>query len=268
MTVTTRTVYLPRHGDTSENAATPGPELERGWSDVPLHPMGRKEERRTAVKLARKGIKAIISSDLKRGEQSGRIVADWNGLELETHSQLRTWNLGEMTGKPQAQADKLKAVLVRSTPDRVPPGGESFSQFKRRVFAALADILAKHSANPIVIMVHGNVDALIRAWKAAGQKPNHAIDADVFLREPEQPGQIEVCQLDPASLKLSHFEAEFEPVLPRYSKHPGSDRCGICKAYGGRNQCTKVRTPMDEDDWCAVGVAKSDGHWFCPIGGK
>jgi hypothetical protein len=40
------------------------------------------------------------------------------------------------------------------------------------------------------------------------------------------------------------------------------DRCGICRAYGGRDKCTKVLPPMDEDDWCAVGVAKSNGRWF------
>src|SRR5437899_2870264 len=126
-----RTVYLPRHGDTAENAATPGPEIERGWDDVPLHPMGRKEARREAIKLSRLGVKAIISSDLKRATQSARIIADWLGIEPEQHSQLRSWNLGEVTGKPQAVADRLAAKLVRFAPDTVPPGGESFEQFSR-----------------------------------------------------------------------------------------------------------------------------------------
>jgi broad specificity phosphatase PhoE len=260
VTLPARTIYLVRHGDTSENAATPGPEIERGWDDVPLHPMGRKEARRIAIKLARLGIKAVISSDLRRGTQTADIVGDWLGIEPQVHSQLRTWNLGEVTGGPQKAADALAKRLVRA-PSVVPPGGESFEQFKRRIFAAFADILATHAANPIAIIVHGKDDSLIRAWRAAGQKPDHAIDVDVFLRGPEDPGHIEEWAVDPIALKLSHDEADFGPAR-RHNTRGVGDRCLKCKAYGGPDDCTKVKPPMDDDDWCAVGVAKSDGHWF------
>lgn len=250
-----RTVYLVRHGDTMDNAATPGPELERGWEPIGLADMGRKEVARTGRKLEGKGIKALISSDLPRAAQSARIVGAELDVEPEFHSQLRTWNLGELTGKPQAQADKVAAQLVRRAPDRVPPGGESFDQFRRRVFAGLSDVLANHPGT-IAVVIHANVERLIEAWKAAGSRPDHTIDADVFLAQAEQPGHIEAWRVDPILLKLSHREVEF------HEAKASGDRCGICKAYGGFNRCTKVKPPMDDDDWCAVGVRRGSGKWF------
>ena len=250
-----RTLYLVRHGDTASNAATPGPELERGWSAVGLAALGRNEARRSAAKLEGKGIKVLVSSDLARAKQSAKIIGDVLGLEPVFASQLRTWNLGELTGKPQGEADKVAARLVRGAPDQVPPGGESFDQFRHRVFAALSDTLENHPGD-IAIVAHANVERLIAAWKADGASPTHAIDADTFLARPESPGHVEVLSLDPARLKLAHGEVDF------HEARPTGDRCGICRAYGGLNKCTKVRPPMDEDDWCAVGVAKSDGRWF------
>jgi broad specificity phosphatase PhoE len=238
-----------------DNAATPGPELERGWSDIGLAAMGRREARREGKELADLHIQALVSSDLPRAKQSARIMGDVAGIEPEFVSQLRTWNLGDVTGKPQAQADRLKAQLARHAPDRVPPGGESFECFVRRVFAAVSDVLIKHPGR-LALVVHGNVERVLKAWDAAGAKRDHTIDVDVFLRHGESPGHVEPWKVDPARLKLSHDESEFHDAKPK------GDRCGICKAYGGVNKCTKVRPPMDADDWCAVGVARSDGHWF------
>ena len=254
-----RTVYLVRHGDTIDNAATPGPELERSWGDEPLHPMGRAEVRKSAKKLARFGIKAIISSDLKRAMESATIIGDWLGIAPQFHTQLRTWNTGELSGKLKKDTEPQIARLVRFAPDRIISGGESFDQFCRRVFAALSDILETHDRYPIAIIIHARVERLIAAWKAAGAKRSHALDVDVFLAKAERPGHIEACELDPAILKLSHAEVGFSNAKPK------GDRCGVCKAYGGRNQCTKVKPPMGDDDWCAVGVGKSDGRWFCPV---
>lgn len=251
-----RTVYQARHGDTMDNAATPGPELERSWEPEGLADVGRKEARRAGVKLAAKGIKVLVSSDLPRAKQSAKIMADVIGIEPEFVSQLRTWNTGDLSGKLKADVEGEIARLVRYTPDRIIHGGESFDQFRRRVFAALSDILATHTVDPVAIVIHARIERLVAAWKAAGAKANHAIDPDVFLAKAEKPGHIEACQLDPAALKLSHGEVAF------HDARPAGDRCGICKAYAGLNRCTKVKPPMDADDWCAVGVRRGSGKWF------
>lgn len=62
--------------------------------------------------------------------------------------------------------------------------------------------------------------------------------------------------------KLTHRQARF------HEGHHGADRCGACRAYQRPNLCKKVLGPLDENDWCAVGVGKADGHRFDPDGPK
>jgi probable phosphoglycerate mutase len=219
--VRVRTIYLVRYGDTSMNAATAGPERERGWSPVALDDMGRKEARRVAGELAGKGIKALVSSDLKRAKQSAGIIGDLLALEPDFVSQLRTWNLGKLTGKLQAETDLQVARLVRTAPDRAPPGGESFNASTRRIFAAIADVLAEHDGAAAII-IHSRIERLLAAWKAAGRPRSHAIDADVFLAQGEEPGHIEICRVNPEALKLLHIEADFGEATATAT----GDRCG------------------------------------------
>jgi len=257
-----RLVYLVRHGDTVANETTAGPTRERGWKPYPLDPAGRKEARQIAVKLGRRGIKGLVSSDLERAKETADIIGDWLGITPAFHTQLRTWNTGDLAGKLKSEAEPVIARAVRFTPDEALPGGESFENFARRIFAALSDILATHSESPLAVIIHQRIERLIAGWKAAGAKRTHEIDADVFLQKGELPGHIEACQLNTSLLKLSHEEVGFGPAKKK------GDRCRGCKAYGGQNNCTKVVRPIGDDDWCAVGVSKATGRWFCPVGNE
>jgi len=62
--------------------------------------------------------------------------------------------------------------------------------------------------------------------------------------------------------KLTHRQARF------HKGHHGADRCGACRSFIRENQCKKVLGPLDENDWCAVGVAKKDGHRYDTDGPK
>lgn len=186
-----RTVYLVRHGDTAANAATPGPERERGWKPYPLDDAGRREANRLATKLSRLGIKALVSSDLTRAKQTAEIIGDRLGMKPDFISALRTWNTGELAGQLKSKCEPEIARLVRNAPDRAPPGGESFNQFCGRIFKGLHEALEKHSADPVAIIIHARIERLIAGWKAAGSPKTHKIDPDVFLAKPEQPGHIE-----------------------------------------------------------------------------
>jgi broad specificity phosphatase PhoE len=253
-----RTVYLVRHGATAMNAETAGPARERGWCDVPLDAAGRAEARRVGKELVDLKVNVLVSSDLPRARQSARIIGDVIGVEPEFASQLRTWNTGDWHGDLKSEVEPRIARLVRSAPDRAPPGGESFNAFRRRIFAILADLLVKHDGR-LAVVIHSRIERLLEAWKAAGSKRTHAIDADVFLRQGERPGHVEPWRVDPLALKLSHDEADFGEGKTK------GDLCGICRAYAGPDRCSKVWAPIDADDWCAVGVARSDGHWFSGI---
>lgn len=183
-----RTVYLVRHGDTDANADTPGPELERGWKSYPLDAKGRSEAKKTAAKLAKLGIKAVVSSDLSRAKQTADIISDWLGISPTFDRSLRTWNTGKCAGQLKSRTEPHIADLVRHHPDEPCSGGESFDQFCDRIFKAFKSVLRSHTENPLAIIIHGRVE---RLFKATDELEHRKVDADVFLSKPEQPGHIE-----------------------------------------------------------------------------
>jgi broad specificity phosphatase PhoE len=198
-----RTVYLVRHGCTSMNAASRGPERERGWSNVGLDDLGRKEARKLAGKLSKLGIRAIVASDLKRARQTAEIIGDWLGLSPVFNSGLRTWNTGSLEGDRKAKAEPVIRQLVRAYPDEAPKGGESFNAFCARVFGALDECLGRHTENPLAIVIHQRIERLIDAWKDEGYPRDHTVNVNVFLSKGEQPGHIEKWQINPVLLKRS-----------------------------------------------------------------
>lgn len=195
-----RTVYLIRHGDTSANADTPGPELERGWKSYPLDDQGRKEAKLIAARLRRfDHPKALISSDLSRAKQTAQIVGDMLGLVPVFDPGLRTWDTGRCAGQLKSKTEPHIADLVRHHPDEPCDGGESFNGFCDRIFKAFAARLKKYPENPIAFIIHARVERLLEAtdhFKAS------KIDVDTFLAKPEQPGHIEKWSVNPNGLSL------------------------------------------------------------------
>ena len=191
-----RTIYLVRHGDTAANAESAGPELERGWKPYPLDAEGRSEAKRIAEKLAKFGIKAIVSSDLPRAKQTADIIGDWIGIAPEFDRGLRTWNTGKCAGKTKKSVEPHIAHMVRHQPDEACSGGESFSQFCSRVSKAVKGILSSHTENPMAIIAHARVE---RLFAATGEFENRKVNADVFLAKPEQPGHIEKWTISPGA---------------------------------------------------------------------
>lgn len=216
-----RTVYLVRHGCTSLNAESKGAEKERGWSDVALDAAGRKEAVRSAAKLSKLGIRAIMSSDLKRAVQTAVIISDYLGLKPEFQYGLRTWNTGYLAGRPKVKAEPVIRNLVRM-PDEAPKDGESFNHFCDRIRSCLADIFKTHTENPIAIVIHHRVERLI---ESSGDDWHH-VNVDEFLADGgEQPGQVKKWQINPAVLssgsrksrKASDSGAESASTMPAAS---------------------------------------------------
>lgn len=189
-----RTIYLIRHGDTAANANSSGPELERGWKSYPLDAAGRSEAKRIAAKLAKLGIKAIVSSDLPRAKQTADIIADWLGVHPTFEPALRTWNTGNCAGKTKKSVEPHLAHMVRHLPDEACSGGESFDAFCSRIFKAFRGLLKSHTENPMAIVIHARVE---RLFKATDELKHRKVNADIFLAEPEEPGHIEKWTVSP-----------------------------------------------------------------------
>lgn len=191
-----RTIYLVRHADTSMNASA-GAEKERGWSNVPLDAEGRSEAKRIAAKLARKDLKAVVSSDLPRARETGDIVADWNGLVLHTEPGLRTWDTGKCAGQLKSKVEPHIIDLVRHHPDEACNGGESFDAFCQRIRKVLIACIKGHTENPMAIIIHARVERLLAA---TDYLQDRKVNVDTFLSKPAQPGHIEKWTVNPGSL--------------------------------------------------------------------
>lgn len=91
--------------------------------------------------------------------------------KIQTTSDLRTWDLGDMEGKPEdAEAKKHIEGVVQSW-DKHPAGetgGETFGQFVGRVIPAFKKILSGEESNTTVI-THSSVLKAMKVWDEMGR---------------------------------------------------------------------------------------------------
>lgn len=129
-------LYGVRHGQTELNKD----DKYRGWSNIGLDETGQGQAKKAGAFLKDKGVTRIYSSDLQRARETAAIIAVELGItNIEFIPALRTWNVGDFTGKSKADyGDKMKHYL--DNPDEVVPGGESLSEFRERSRAAITRI--------------------------------------------------------------------------------------------------------------------------------
>jgi probable phosphoglycerate mutase len=142
-------ILLVRHGETPSNAArvvqTP---------DTPLSARGREQAQRLAARMAGLSVGRILASDLARAVQTAEPLRLATRAQLELEPLLQERNFGDVRGTPYAE---LGHDLF--APDFVPPGGESWETFHRRVDRAWARVLevAKRTPANLAVVTHGLV---------------------------------------------------------------------------------------------------------------
>jgi broad specificity phosphatase PhoE len=110
--------------------------------------------------LENAGINRLVASDLPRAAVTARALADAIGIPHEVTRQLRTWNTGSMTGRPEREVGPLKKKYIEHS-DLKPPDGEPFERFERRWAGALRQFMRHNEAHPndqVALVIHGNMD--------------------------------------------------------------------------------------------------------------
>ncbi|MFJ2769895.1 bifunctional RNase H/acid phosphatase [Streptomyces sp. NPDC087300] len=150
------TFVLLRHGETP---LTPEKRFSgSGGSDPSLSDVGREQAERAAAALAARGtIQAIVSSPLKRCQETAHTVAARLGLDVHLEEGLRETDFGAWEGLTfgevrERRPEELNAWLA--SPKVAPPGGESFAAVSRRVSAARDRLTARHAGRTVLLVTH------------------------------------------------------------------------------------------------------------------
>ncbi|MCF3125548.1 bifunctional RNase H/acid phosphatase [Streptomyces arenae] len=150
------TFVLLRHGET---ALTPEKRFSgSGGSDPSLSDVGREQAERAAAALAARGtIQAVVSSPLKRCQETAHTVAARLGLDVRLEDGLRETDFGAWEGLTfgevrERHPEELNAWLA--SPKAAPPGGESFAAVSRRVSAARDRLTAAYAGRTVLLVTH------------------------------------------------------------------------------------------------------------------
>jgi phosphoserine phosphatase len=167
------TITLARHGETDWNAER----RFQGHADPPLNERGREQARALAGALGDTPLKAIYSSDLRRSEETARIVGDARGIEPEPRSELREIDVGEWSGLTFPEIEERYPEGVR----RHREGGDGWEEgephaaMQQRVVTAVRRIASEHPDESVLVVIHGGT---MRALMAAAE----AVDFPTYRR--------------------------------------------------------------------------------------
>jgi ribonuclease H / adenosylcobalamin/alpha-ribazole phosphatase len=148
------TTLLLRHGQTPLSA-------ERrfaGRGDIPLTDLGLQQASAAAAAIAARGrIDLVLTSPLRRAQQTAQAVAERTGAPLATDDDLAETDFGSWEGMTFAEVmarwpDEMAEWMAAA--DAAPPGGESFAAVAQRVDAALDRLLAAHQSQTVVVVSH------------------------------------------------------------------------------------------------------------------
>ena len=152
---TTCRLLLVRHATAEGNGRF------QGHRDASLTSAGRRELRLLCEKCSQHPVRAVYSSDLRRARQTADAVARKFGLEVDVRPELREMHFGQWEGLSWNQIarrfPKLAASWIERFPRQTIPGAEPLSQFKKRIAAAVREIVTANQGQCALIVTHAGV---------------------------------------------------------------------------------------------------------------
>jgi alpha-ribazole phosphatase/probable phosphoglycerate mutase len=154
-------IYLIRHGQVA------GYEEKRynGQADVPLTAEGEAQFGLLQMRLKKKELSAVYSSDLSRCLHGARLLAADHDLKVQSDAQLRELNIGAWEGMTWVELQALypqqwQARLADIVNYQVPQG-ESLTDLADRVRPVIAGIVAAHPGEEVLVVAHGGTNRVI-----------------------------------------------------------------------------------------------------------
>lgn len=144
---------LLRHGETSLSAE----KRFSGRGDVALSERGEAQAAEAAKRLVDAGIGTIVSSPLRRAQQTATAVADALGLTVATDDGFAETDFGDWEGSTFGEIAKRTPDELRvwlEDPTVAPPGGESMASTVQRVAAARDRVVASYPGQTVLVVSH------------------------------------------------------------------------------------------------------------------
>jgi len=162
-------IVVVRHGQTPLNAAR-----VLQTEDTPLSDLGVRQAQQLAAGLQELQVVRVLCSDYLRTRMTIAPFETLHGVRAELHPELRERHFGELRGRPYGDIPNVFA------PEYLPPGGESWPVFERRVDDAWQIItrVAAETSGVVAVVTHGLVcsSLLRRHW----QQPDGLTDSGSF----------------------------------------------------------------------------------------
>ena len=155
-------IVLVRHGQTEWNRV----ERFRGRADVPLNEAGLAQAKATGERVAQEWRPvAVYSSPLSRAVKTADAIAAHCGLTVQIHDGLADIDYGQWQGLTPDQARERWPEIHHAWYNlphtaRI-PGGETLDDLRVRAMAAVAELVARHVRQTIVLVSHTVVNRVI-----------------------------------------------------------------------------------------------------------
>jgi broad specificity phosphatase PhoE len=163
-------VWLLRHAETANPAVFHGAE-----SDIGLSERGRRLAERLAPVLAELRPAAVISSAMRRAQETAVPIAAACGLVLQLEPELHERRVGALSGTSfdgsnGVWADTLRRWMAGET-GYAPPGAESFDAIRARVVPVFERLATQFVGRSYVIVAHGVVCKVLLMSLNTGLSP-------------------------------------------------------------------------------------------------
>jgi broad specificity phosphatase PhoE len=130
-----------------------------GWLDLPLSPTGELQLKRFHDQFSEFKPQALYASSSARARATAETLASYWGLDLSIDPQLREINCGTLEGMQVEEVKHRYPELwaenaLQNNSDFAWPNGETYTNFRRRIFMALSRIAGQHSNARIAVVTH------------------------------------------------------------------------------------------------------------------
>lgn len=154
-----RVFYVFRHGETDWNRER----RCQGHTNTDLNEKGKEQALFLAQKMLDFPLDIIVSSDLNRALNTGRLVAEKKGIPLIVDSRLREMSYGEAEGllyeetikKYGAELWQKFQSFTKENDSISFPGGETRKMARDRFFEVMLELIEKTEHKNIGLSTHG-----------------------------------------------------------------------------------------------------------------